>query len=51
MKKPYKAIEKSGYWIAVDLRTGQSASYPATKSRARQEATFLNKCYAAAIAA
>lgn len=47
MDKPFKAIERSGYWVCVDLRNGQLASYPAPKSRAQAEARFMNRCYAA----
>ena len=48
--KPYKAIERSGYWIWTDTRTNEPASYPTTKTSAQNEARFMNRCYAEALA-
>ncbi len=49
MTKPYKATERSGYWVLIDQRTGEPASYPTTKVKCQQEARFMNQCYADAL--
>lgn len=51
MNKPYKAEQRKGFWICIDTRTGEPASYPATKSQAQKEAAFMNKCYNEALSA
>lgn len=48
--KPFKAVERSGYWIAIDTRTDKVASYPTTKRQARADAATLNRVYAEAYA-
>ena len=53
MKKPYKAEERDGYWIVVytnDAGLSGLASYPATKSKAKAEAAYMNRVYAEALA-
>lgn len=45
IKPPYKAEERNGYWIAVDTRSGEPISYPATKAAAKREASFMNQTY------
>jgi hypothetical protein len=50
MQKPYKAEERSGYWICVDTRTGNAVSYPTTRNNAKAEASFMNREYAKALA-
>lgn len=47
---PYKAEERSGYWVLIDTRTGAPASYPTTKANAKSEAAFMNREYAKALA-
>lgn len=51
MTKPYKATEKSGYWVLIDMRTGQPASYPTSKANCQREAQLMNRCYAEALQA
>lgn len=46
--KPYEAQERNGYWIAVDARTGNVASYPTTRAQAKRDADTLNRAYAEA---
>jgi hypothetical protein len=48
--RPYKAEERNGYWLLVDTRTGEPASYPTTKANARAEASLMNRAYADALA-
>ena len=43
--QPYKAVERAGYWLCTDMRTGDPASFPTTKSNARAEARLMNRCY------
>ena len=50
MQKPYEAQERAGYWILVDKRTGDVASYPTTKANAKAEAALMNRAYAEALA-
>ena len=45
-KRPYKAEERNGYWIAVDTRIGEPISYPTTQANAKREAGFMNRTYA-----
>lgn len=45
MKAPYKAVEKTGYWILVDTRSGVPASYPTTERNAKSEARQMNKLF------
>lgn len=49
MLKPYQAIEKSAYWILIDTRTGQPASYPTTRAQAKREERLMNDAYADAV--
>lgn len=49
-KRPYKAEQRNGYWIAVDTRTGEAVSYPTTERNARGEAGFMNRTYAGLLA-
>lgn len=49
-KRPYKAEQRGGYWIMIDTRTGEAASYPTTERNARGEAAMMNRCYAEAVA-
>ena len=44
--KPYRAEQRNGYWIAVDSRTGEVASYPAGKRACIAEVSILNRAYA-----
>lgn len=44
-KRPYKAEERNGYWIAVDTRTGDPISYPTTAANAKREAGFMNRAF------
>lgn len=46
MDKPFKAVEKGGYWICANLRTGDAVSYPTTRGKAQSEARFMNEQYA-----
>jgi hypothetical protein len=46
MKKVYKSEQRNGYWICVDTRTGESVSYPTTKSNCASETAFMNRTYA-----
>ena len=50
MQAPYKAQERNGYWIAIDTRTGDVASYPTTRAQAKRDAATLNRAYAEAVA-
>lgn len=47
---PFKAEKRNGYWILVDSRTGEIASYPTTKSNCQFEADTMNRAYAEAVA-
>lgn len=51
MNGPYKAEKRNGYWILVDSRTGDIASYPTTKRNCENEAGIMNAAYKEAIAA
>ena len=46
MAGPYKAEAWPGFWILVDTRTGEPASFPTTKSKCQREAAFMNRTYA-----
>ena len=48
---PYGAEKRNGYWILIDRRTGEPASYPTTKRRAQDEATVMNRAYQEALSA
>lgn len=48
--KPYKAVRKNGYYIVEDVRTGEIASFPSTRSAASANAAILNRAYAEALA-
>lgn len=49
--KPFVAEQRSGYWILVDSRTGDTASYPVgTKRACKAEADIMNRAYAEAVA-
>lgn len=50
-KRPYAAVEKPGYWILIDRRTGEPASYPTTERACRSEAALMNRAYREALAA
>jgi hypothetical protein len=50
MTGPYKATARPGYWILVDTRTGEIASYPTTKRNCAAEAATMNRAYAEAVA-
>ncbi len=46
--KPYKAEPRCGgsaYWILVDTRTGEIASYPTTERNAKAEARMMNRLF------
>jgi hypothetical protein len=47
---PFKAEKRNGYWVLVDTRTGQLASFPTTKNRCQAEAEFMNRTYAEILA-
>lgn len=51
MDKPYKAVERNGYYVVVDSRNGNLASYPTTRGTARSFARLMNDEYVRAIAA
>lgn len=48
--RPYRAQERSGYWIAIDTRSGEPVSYPTTQANAKREAGFMNRAYSQALA-
>lgn len=47
---PYRAEERGGYWLLIDSRTGEPASYPTTEKNCRDEAAFMNRTYRELIA-
>ncbi len=50
-KGPFKAELRSGYWIAIDTRSGKITSYPAANERkCKVEVSILNRAYAEAVA-
>jgi hypothetical protein len=48
--EPFRAEKRNGYWVLVDTRTGQLASFPTTKNRCLAEAEFMNRTYAEILA-
>ena len=47
--KPYRAVDRGGYWVCMDMRTGEPASYPTNKVAAQRDARFMNDAYAEAL--
>lgn len=47
---PFQPEKRDGYWVLVDTRNGQVASYPTTKRQCAAEAATMNRVYAEAIA-
>jgi hypothetical protein len=43
---PYAIFPSGDLWVLRDNRTGNLASYPTTKAKARAEAKFMNERYA-----
>lgn len=45
MPGPYKTEKRSGYWLLVDTRNGQPASYPTTERNCKDEERQMNDLY------
>jgi hypothetical protein len=43
---PYRAVEKIGYWVLVDTRTNEPASFPTTKRNCKDEERYMNRVHA-----
>lgn len=50
MNAPYKAQDCDGYWILIDTRTGEPASFPTSKAKCQAEAKLMNAAYREAVA-
>lgn len=47
---PYAVYPSGDLWVLRDNRTGNLASFPTTKAKARAEAKFMNEQYAKVMA-
>lgn len=46
MNKPFDIRPSGNMWVCFNIRSGNLASYPTTKAKARAEAKYMNEQYA-----